>query len=73
MIEVEIYAHGWLYAWKFNRTLFRTVIWRALRRGRWGDVHTYTAEHVGCPHRMGSGWTKNRAQRDVGKICMEQG
>lgn len=76
MIEVEIYPNGWLYALKYKGFWLEVgIVLGQVRHRDWRGVrdffHAYAAEHVGCPHRMGTGWTKNQAQRRTARICEE--
>lgn len=76
MIEVDIYPVGWLRAWKIHKMKYewwyfkdrvKKQDWRAVRN----TFNGYLAEHVGCRHGAGRGWTQNRAARRAAKICVK--
>lgn len=74
MIREDIYPVGILEAIKhhrikaelrFLRDRLRERNWRAIRNA----FNGYLAEHDGCPHNAGKGWTRRAASRRVNRLC----
>lgn len=76
MNETLVYPVGALRDWQEarrglgwrNRWRWFTRSWR--RRSYWNG---YLAEHAGCPHNAGRGWTRRAALRRVERIHLRVG
>ena len=59
--------HRIRYGLRYLRTQAAARNWRACRN----YFNGYLAEHDGCPHNAGKGWTKRAARRRVERMCAE--
>lgn len=74
-IKTDVYPVGALRDARANRLRsgVRHYLWRyAIRGRRWRSARNYfngwLAEHEGCHHNAGRGWTKRAARRRVERI-----
>jgi hypothetical protein len=76
LIHTDIYPVG-ILAHILHRKIrygLRCYLWEYCIKGhRWRAARNYfngyLAEHEGCHHNSGKGWTKNAAERRVSAIC----
>lgn len=78
-MNTDVYPVGLLSDWRRGRTLtgVRHFLWDyAIKGRRWRAVRNYfngyLAEHKGCGHNAGRGWTKTAARRRVERIHTNQ-
>jgi hypothetical protein len=76
MIETDIYPVGLLSDIKRRRVRYGVrsyLIGHCLRGRRWRAARNYfngyLAEHQGCHHNAGKGWTKRAADRRAVHLC----
>ena len=76
-VPTDVYPVGLLMDWQRRkvRPLRRAARypWSAIRERNWRRLRNYLngylAEHEGCAHNAGRGWTKRTARRRVECIC----
>jgi hypothetical protein len=76
MIHTDVYSVGLLRDIKRRRVRYGVrsyLIGYCLKGRRWRAARNYfngyLAEHEGCHHNCGRGWTKRAAERHVSRLC----
>ena len=76
--RIDVYPVGLLSDLKRGRLRYgiKHYLWHQIKRQDWRAVRNYfngyLAEHDGCHHNAGRGWTQHRAMGRASRICIAQ-